>query len=525
MLFLTLKAEPSQLCIEFTHRFDLETPVGRRKKYTIAAKWLQQSPSAAMEIFRQRVQSLLVGNFEEKEGALVGRLVENQSDTRENQKYYNIAQATAKVFRHYTRLTALAGSGKLKNLTRFTHLSPKKLRSTPIHNERVYPISRSARYEFPITFESLKQTELFGRVPRVELTPFLSELENLEITYDELKKAAVAFVNARLDHEIFERTDWPLVAFLAHFHGFITKNQLCQLQLLDRYLQMDSPKAVAAGVSILTPEMLAKHKLPEMEIMDLPPLERILLKVVFLQETRHEIKHITSLIVYSNFDELIKDRRKLLILSPTLVDRKHAAQFPKTSMKINPVFGYSKRMDRWMSIKTRDATVPSRFFSAPEKVHEQWCATSYDIYYHDTGYHTFVDSANPHRAFYRDLAKQLLRQNRRANLMAAIQFLDRDMRIFSSKEVREYYKVERYVQHPNYLFWANMVYTISREGIRETITSEEFCKALKALCDKIPFGKRGYEHFKELNSSADALFPKIFFQNMDADVFNEAAGK
>ncbi|MCI5052353.1 MAG: hypothetical protein MRY21_04360 [Simkaniaceae bacterium] len=502
MTQLILSATDSYFGMIFDHP-GIDGP-SSRQEYKFRAEWLKVSPHETLSNFMETIAPYMEGEFTQIiRGAFVGRINNNESPEKEDPEYFDITQALTRLFTHHQRLIMTTGTKDTAKLCRILEGSPEDLLRLPIHSEPAYPLTRVKPYEFPLTVETLKQTELFGRVPRKELIPFLERLGDIEITRKELIEGAKSFINARLEDPIFQREDWPLVAFLAHTHGFISKNQLCQLQLLDTYLSLESTTATAVGATILTPEKLAKYGIPDVEIMDLPPLERMLFKVAFAPR-RSEGEFYLASFNYTIYEpQLFKKRGRLNIISPAIIDRNHAAKFPSTVMEVNPVFGYSRRMDRWMKTEERDSHIPSRFFTNPEKAHDVSSATPFDCYWHDAVYHLYLESSNPYRVFYRDLAANLLHLNRPLNMSTALIFLDRDMSIFAKKEIREQLGIEKYAHIPSCLFWANMVQSLLHPTLEKNFDPLSFAQAMIEVKEQIPFGMEGYLAFKEIFTSLE----------------------
>ncbi|MCI5052351.1 MAG: hypothetical protein MRY21_04350 [Simkaniaceae bacterium] len=499
MTELTLRATESHFAIQIDH-YDVD---GKGKNIhedlTFKAEWLKDSPEETLLYVKKLMTPHMEGGFTQVDGGLSGRMLDTVGPEKESAEYFDTTQAMVKIFKHHQRLYMTSGS-KRERVFALLEGTPEDLLKTPIHTERTYPLTKSSPHPFPLSVDTLKKTELFGRIKRPELEAFLEQLAAVEISPEHLEEVASAFINARLEHPVFQRDEWPLIAFMAYFQGLITKNQLCQLQLLDTYLELDSITSTAVGATVLTPEKLAKYNLPEMEIMDLPPLERMLFKVATAPRRKEGDHYLSSFFYSTDFYELFKIKGRLNVISPSLADRKHRSQFPETAIPVNPVFSYSKRMDRWMKIDTRDAHIPCRYLSNPPGAHDVPSASAFDCYCHDVAYHIYLESSNPYREFYRDLADTLLKDNRTENMELALLFLDRDMRMFAIKDFREEQHVEKFADNPAIVFWANLANALIHPKV-EYFNQTRLVEAMKKLLREIPYGLEGYQQFKAIFDS------------------------
>lgn len=122
----------------------------------------------------------------------------------------------------------------------------------------------------------------------------------------------------------------------------------------------------------------------------------------------------------------IRKEKKILnfILPPKLLQRLLEAEFGSQAVRVEPVLGYSP-IEKFSDYQKRIVSIPFDLTrSEPDKIHEIFrtrnnCA----IYQHDALYHCVVESANPHRAIWTEIALYLKEKDKKMG----IYLLDRDL--------------------------------------------------------------------------------------------------
>lgn len=94
-----------------------------------------------------------------------------------------------------------------------------------------------------------------------------------------------------------------------------------------------------------------------------------------------------------------------LIIPPKLWQKLLDGEFGKQAIRVKPILGYSVK-EKFSDYSERVVSIPCDFItSLPEKVHnivdgKDNCA----MYQHDALYHAYIESANPHRAIWTEIA-------------------------------------------------------------------------------------------------------------------------
>ncbi len=91
------------------------------------------------------------------------------------------------------------------------------------------------------------------------------------------------------------------------------------------------------------------------------------------------------------------------VIPPQLWRKMLAARFENQAVEIKPVLGY-RPIEKLSNFNERIIGVPSPFLPLPSTIHEVVSVDGIGFYSHDLVYHSYVESANPHREFWTQLA-------------------------------------------------------------------------------------------------------------------------
>jgi len=91
------------------------------------------------------------------------------------------------------------------------------------------------------------------------------------------------------------------------------------------------------------------------------------------------------------------------VIPPQLWRKMLAARFGNQAVEIKPVLGY-RPIEKLSNFNERIIGVPSPFLPLPSTIHDVVSVDGIGFYSHDLVYHSYVESANPHREFWTQLA-------------------------------------------------------------------------------------------------------------------------
>ncbi len=255
----------------------------------------------------------------------------------------------------------------------------------------------------PQTVEELKSDDFFARIEDLEGERLLADVNQLQLTDYELQQISQDFLNAKID--VFPENYLP-VAFLSYFKREINRNQLATLCLMCHV----DPSSIR---TIDHPDDRAQYQeaydCDEIDMRTLKPLDKVFF--VLETKTRNNPSIDTIIRTFSQRPTPKDTKFKYLLPSPQLIQETLKAKFGANAIKPNPVFGFSNDLKYWWDVKHRDVAIPCvEYFSQPKMIHIEKVVHPLDVYYHDVEYHLLIDSSNPHREDWINLANFLERQ-------------------------------------------------------------------------------------------------------------------
>ncbi len=274
---------------------------------------------------------------------------------------------------------------------------------------------------------------------------FLCRITGLErdLLVDELKKLnerslssseIEAFQKGDWNHAIFRKENWPLLVIHAYIQGKLDEWQVSKLLLFDssknlhkfkthrlldakgkvnpkvggllveglKYLEFTNPKQLEG----LPPENLEffSFRIPCLEGKDYEnELERQIVDSYNFMHNQFNSEN-GSRQLCTIFDPKTKEL-EVLILPPLLFHSILKLKHGDNAMSPKLVLGY-REDENMEDPKKRVMGVPCRFVSDPSTIHDMVSTQYMGLYSHDC-YHLAVESANPHREIWIELARKI----------------------------------------------------------------------------------------------------------------------
>lgn len=325
-----------------------------------------------------------------------------------------------------------------------------------------------------LTRENVKRAPVFERITFTEASLIAIRAKRVAVdTENDPSSPAVISALISLDktHPVMHKENWYDYALAAYFLGKITDSQLLSLALIasaesnpyphsTRSIQTkDGKEIVANAISpYFVVEGTTKEETAEMlqfVARDLSPVESQVIVVDFDSEDPEclEMQIYNTLEYRSFFITGADGTPKMVMLTPSLLERLLQLTTGDNHMRVNATFGYSKNPKYWMRDPiSRDATIVMPGIYTPV-VHDFNFSHPHAVTFHDLSYHLLIESNIPlkHRRAFRRIAQMV---TRRIDLMreadmdpADIQqaiFLrsvicDRDFALYTRKDTTEYY--------------------------------------------------------------------------------------
>lgn len=251
--------------------------------------------------------------------------------------------------------------------------------------------------------------EFIRRIKNDEFKRLFKEIEDLHpLEHDELK----AIQTLNWEHSIFKGEHLNKYALIEFFKGAIDVNQLVEIFLhFESLLQkgttlelFDSEgKRNEETVKLLQEQTVCYFSSEQIDqffekAKELPFSCRRIYQVPKQQRTvatrLHEIQY-----------QLLNDYTSMMILSPRLLHMLHQTKVGDQAMPPNPVLGGSIAPENFEHPNRRDVLMPCRLFpkSTPD-IADGFYAPPMEFYFHDS-YHLYLDTLNPHRTAWIELAK------------------------------------------------------------------------------------------------------------------------
>jgi len=331
----------------------------------------------------------------------------------------------------------------------------------------------------PRSLEAFEKIDMLRRVKKGDRQEVLEKLAKLEASPIKETELA-ALLRSDLSDPIFKNENWIYLAVQAHIEGRIDTMQMAKLSLLNRcntvWKRDLSPPRIfqlymfdETGKKVLNNQSISKlfkgmdHLIDAKQLLQvmgsLPPEETqfysvtvpLLSKEEYIQRVAmgnvdglnlgfHQLKFKLLLIV----DEDGKTIEQLIV-PPKLYDGLLKAKFGEQAMMSNPVMGYFKK-ERMSDPEHRVVCLPSPFAPLPGKIHDVVDATEPLQFYHHDLYHLWVESGNPHREKWIELALGMDDEALRVEL------LDRHFPLYSRQDLHESETGKRHLT-PQGAFW------------------------------------------------------------------------
>ncbi len=349
----------------------------------------------------------------------------------------------------------------------------------------------------PQSVEQLKSDDFFARVSDCAGEKLLEEVNKLQLSDADLEEISQAFLNAE-----FEKLpeDFIPTAFLAYFEEKINRNQLATLCL---YEAMETlPDSVNYSIDF-HPDCMSTYKTVfdceeiDLDMSNFSPLDKTFF-ILNADLSRNElIPEVLTRMQQETFDiGTLKENHDFIpfyVPSPQLITETMKAKFGDNAISPNPVFGFSDDPKYWTDINRRDAAIPCRYFPQPKTIHNFRVDSEYDIYFHDVRYHLYLDSANPYKESWFELAELFWNDNEMRDF-----YLDR--------EARNYYRNEKYGEDfpPEALFIAQAILkspglVSHADTLMNWLANQNTFKVehLDCFCEKHNLDKEAFSIFRE----------------------------
>jgi hypothetical protein len=270
----------------------------------------------------------------------------------------------------------------------------------------------------------------------------------------------------------------------AYLDGNLTIDQLSKINLYLTCKQKDKDVAIHHLVSPNTAMALQNRALLEQSFGDffspndfnalfseLDPAENcefFTLKYPLLTKAETNANFAQGLVDFFNLGNYILDfpmgiipneqdaSYTVCVIPPQLWRKMLAVRFGNHAVEIKPVLGY-RPIEKLSNFNERIIGVPSPFLPVQSTIHEKISVDGIGFYAHDLLYHSYVESANPHREFWTQVALSI-RDNReiKDNIRIFQTLVDRDFPIYGN--IRMLIQYHPYMHTPTIseLFWYSL---------------------------------------------------------------------
>ena len=315
-----------------------------------------------------------------------------------------------------------------------------------------------------------------------------------------------AFRKSELKHPIFSDPDWPYFVLRGFIDGDLDAMQTSKLMLFQRtqqegvvYQIVDRDGQIDPWVEeFLRPLDVSREERIRIQaaLHALPPEETqvfILPVADLLSEEGHRkkvfLKDIYNLFLHdlkkSLFLLIDKEENKIryIVIPPRLYQEILKAKFPKTAMMPKPIFGHAIP-ERLSDCEGRVQAIPCVSIAQPDLIHGIVDTTDpLAVYYHDQ-HHLWVESGNPDRRLWTNLALSFQPTDR--DLMIIL--LDRNVPLYSHPQLH-LQAAGREGLDPEEVFWYNLTFQSYFEngiwegevGERRMLAILQYLKDHKAL--------------------------------------------
>lgn len=371
------------------------------------------------------------------------------------------------------------------------------LSSVPAHSSTEMPsfwkkissfFSEKSSPVFAPQLEAVFRKDFLRRIKPIERVRIAEKLKALP-------KASVEDINALKkgvwSSSIFRRKDWPYIALQAYVDEHLNEMEISKLYLYKRCQEVGKGCATHAattsdgrsdklGMEFLfaalgdtfTEEDKGKvvsriHALPyehtqyfsyEVSLLSPQALEKLkkreVHRVIDMANTAYHMMKVSLLIL----PNATQTAARVCIIPPLLWHEILQAKFASNAMQPIPVLGYSEK-EKFSDSSRRVVGIPCSFVGTPSIIHHEIdVAKDAGLYLHDAGYHLFIESANPHRKAWIELALFLRNTGKQA---LAVSLLDRDCPLYAYPYLDEN-EIGRKLLSNHEKFWYSFPYLIRR---------------------------------------------------------------
>ncbi len=295
--------------------------------------------------------------------------------------------------------------------------------------------------------------------------------------------AVLAMKKNDFEHSFFQSPNWEVVVFQAYMHKQIDEFTASRLFLYQSCLKSKKPMSIHCGdldklISALL-DLEGADFVTDLtqRLENLPEEDRVFFSIqtplLSLSEAQRAIQNknidIANFALYFNFyvGFIVDGENRVveeLIIPPRLWQEILYAKFGERAVEIRPVLGYFKK-EKMSDPHFRVTAVPCSWAELPETIHDLIDPGQGPAFYqHDAQYHTSIESANPHRAIWVQLALHLKEKGFQD---AFIELLDRNFPSY----------LERFTSlvpiSPEKAFWVSLAQFIKQfPGVQAEMISE-----------------------------------------------------
>ncbi len=329
---------------------------------------------------------------------------------------------------------AARGAGSLASMGAqfWKSRNPRKLEAAEQPNSLPSPVEKFDRFIEEATGKRFPALTPFQREERYD---FLRRLDRGKLK-DELAftfkwpeaspNELAALKNLDTAHPIFQRASLRVIALREFVSGNLTRDEIANLFIFaeckNRYgtegeqLISQDGRRNGDAIEFLSSHLGGMYSREEIErflqsVEELPP-ERSRIYFAENGEGRanssvlHGIfKFIGNFLMHPIKDDEKSMNLQLIVLTPELTYLLHKAKFGENAIRPNPVLGLSSQAD-FKKTDRRDVYIPasSSLLDLPVTADGYLTFDPLQVMMHDLMYHCLIESANPHRAVYSELA-------------------------------------------------------------------------------------------------------------------------
>lgn len=345
-------------------------------------------------------------------------------------------------------------------------------------------------------FEKHRKSNFLKRVSIEEWDGVLEKIQNLKSRAS--LKEIQAYKAGDWDHSAFQKEDWIYTAFHAYLEDRLDKDQMCKLFLYwecceqakkdgaplappsfchDRLSCFQKKEQRLKSYQLYSQGKIDRHALAVLKkatksYLDEDQISLVLKAFQDLPEEagqffciQREPDLLFDLLTASAqrglflFSYFTGNKKVQLVAPPQFTQIIHQVKYPKSAILAEPVLGYSTK-EKLSDFKKRVIFIPS-IFSAPTHIHEA-PTVPLSITYHDGAYHHAIESANPHRKLWVELAL-FFKENQLAQVVPHT--LDRDL--FDYHYLEDLKDSEKF-----WIALAAHVFSLERSNL---LTKDAFC--------------------------------------------------